>query len=157
MFFFYYHRTSCSVYRSLISPFCVYCLFHHSLFLFSEFANLFIILKHFFVVIHSNLKKKIVFITRITGNLPLNYCILMPFIGCGFIGRHLVSYLINNGLVSHIRVVDKTPPLLAWLNNQHMTAFNDKAVEFCSANLINQGQCKSSAMSIALLLSYHNT
>lgn len=44
--------------------------------------------------------------------------------GCGFVGRHLVTYFINNGLVSHIRVVDKTPPLLAWLNNQHMTAFN---------------------------------
>lgn len=53
-----------------------------------------------------------------------------------------MSYLINNGLVSRIRVVDKTPPLLAWFNNQHMAAFNDNAVEFCSANLINQGQCQ---------------
>lgn len=59
--------------------------------------------------------------------------------GCGFVGRHLVTYFINNGLVSHIRVVDKAPPLLAFLNHQHMTAFNDKAVEFYSANLINQG------------------
>lgn len=63
--------------------------------------------------------------------------------GCGFIGRHLVTYFVNNGLVSHIRVVDKAPPLLAFLNNQHMTAFNDKAVEFYSANLINQGKCQS--------------
>lgn len=29
------------------------------------------------------------------------------------------------------------------LNNQHMAAFNDKAVEFYSANLINQGKCQS--------------
>lgn len=46
-------------------------------------------------------------------------------------------------MVSHIRVVDKTPPLLAFLNHQHMTAFNDKAVEFYSANLINQGNFAS--------------
>ncbi|XP_055324737.1 uncharacterized protein LOC129579100 [Sitodiplosis mosellana] len=63
--------------------------------------------------------------------------------GCGFVGRHLVTYLIKNSLVSHVRVVDKTPPQLAWLNNQHMAAFNDNAVEFCSANLINQASCKN--------------
>lgn len=61
-------------------------------------------------------------------------------VGCGFIGRHLVKYLINNDLVSHVRAVDKTPPQLAWLNNQHMTVFNDNTVEFFSANLMNEGQ-----------------
>lgn len=58
-------------------------------------------------------------------------------------GRHLVAYFVNNGLVSHVRVVDKTPPLLSWLNKEHLTAFDDKAVEFYSANLINQGKCQS--------------
>lgn len=62
------------------------------------------------------------------------------FIGCGFVGRHLVTYLINNDLVSYVRVVDKTPSQMAWLNTEHMTAFNDNAVEFISANLMNEGQ-----------------
>lgn len=64
----------------------------------------------------------------------------------------MVTYFVNNGLVSHIRVVDKTPPFLAWLNNQHTTAFNDKAVEFYSANLINQGNCQNNVyISFALI------
>lgn len=70
------------------------------------------------------------------------FLFLLQLTGCGFIGRHLVSYLMNNGLVSHLRVVDKKLPILAWLNNQHMAAFNDNIVEFCSANLMNQGQCE---------------
>lgn len=113
-------------------------------FFFFSFFFIFILLSYIPIQI-SNFMYIIIIINcsyRITGNL-LNCCIppiMQYIIGCGFIGRHLVSNLISNGLVSHIRVVDKTPPLLAWLNNQHMAAFNDKAVEFCSANLINQGQ-----------------
>lgn len=60
--------------------------------------------------------------------------------GCGFIGRHLVTYLIENDLVSFIRVVDKTPPQLAWLSDREINAFNNDIVEFISGNLINQGQ-----------------
>nr|XP_023023366.1 uncharacterized protein LOC111511572 [Leptinotarsa decemlineata] len=63
--------------------------------------------------------------------------------GCGFIGRNLVSYLVNNDLVSAIRVVDKVPPQVAWLNSTHAEAFNSKIVEFKSANLINAESCKN--------------
>ena len=39
--------------------------------------------------------------------------------GVGFVGRHLTTYLIKEGLVSKIRVVDKVPPATGWLNAQH--------------------------------------
>lgn len=40
-------------------------------------------------------------------------------LGCGFIGRHLVDYLVCDRLVSKVRVVDKIPPQLNWLNKHH--------------------------------------
>ncbi|XP_045449245.1 uncharacterized protein LOC123657776 [Melitaea cinxia] len=61
--------------------------------------------------------------------------------GCGFIGRNLVEYLISNDLVSHLRVVDKTPPQLAFLNPAHTKVFEDPRVEYKSANLINPTSC----------------
>ncbi|XP_047531822.1 uncharacterized protein LOC125067327 [Vanessa atalanta] len=61
--------------------------------------------------------------------------------GCGFIGRNLVDYLITNDLVSWLRVVDKTPPQLAFLNSAHTKAFEDPRVEYKSANLINPTSC----------------
>lgn len=57
--------------------------------------------------------------------------------GCGFIGRNLVEHLITNELVSELRVVDKTPPQMAYLNQAHAKIFNNPLVEFYSANLIN--------------------
>lgn len=63
--------------------------------------------------------------------------------GCGFIGRHLVDYLVTNHLAETIRVVDKTPPQMAWLNQRHTTAFASPCVEFCSANLINAASCQN--------------
>ncbi|KAF9809230.1 hypothetical protein SFRURICE_012182 [Spodoptera frugiperda] len=57
--------------------------------------------------------------------------------GCGFIGRNLVEYLISNDLVSGLRVVDKTPPQLAFLNPTHSKIFEDPRIEYKSANLIN--------------------
>ncbi|VVC26195.1 Hypothetical protein CINCED_3A014887 [Cinara cedri] len=62
--------------------------------------------------------------------------------GCGFIGRHIVKYLVDNGLASVIRVVDKVPPQIAWLNNDHKATFESSLVEFHSANLINQNSCE---------------
>jgi len=59
--------------------------------------------------------------------------------GCGFIGRNLVQYLIENDLVSAVRVVDKVPPQTAWLNNKHQQLFSIPKVQFRSANLINPG------------------
>lgn len=61
------------------------------------------------------------------------------FSGCGFVGRHLVSYLVEDDLVNHIRVVDKVPPPMAWLNEKHQKAFSNAKVEFKSANLLNPG------------------
>jgi len=57
--------------------------------------------------------------------------------GCGFIGRHLVKHLVDNNLASAVRVVDKVPPQIAWLNDGHKAAFESPIVEFLSANLIN--------------------
>lgn len=62
--------------------------------------------------------------------------------GCGFIGRHLVHHLVTNKLAEMIKVVDKTPPQMAWLNEQHAAAFASDLVEFCSANLINPTSCQ---------------
>ena len=59
--------------------------------------------------------------------------------GCGFIGRNLVSFLVSNDLASAIRVVDKVPPQVAWLNEQCQKYFQNPIVEFKSANLINPG------------------
>ncbi|KAH9490689.1 hypothetical protein Btru_032799 [Bulinus truncatus] len=39
--------------------------------------------------------------------------------GTGFIGRNLVDYLVRNSLAKKIRVVDKVPPQMAWLNPRH--------------------------------------
>ncbi|KAJ8724635.1 hypothetical protein PYW08_016109 [Mythimna loreyi] len=63
--------------------------------------------------------------------------------GCGFIGRNLVEYLITNDLVSGLRVVDKTPPQLAFLNPSHSKIFEDSRIEYKSANLINATSCAS--------------
>ncbi|XP_049692990.2 uncharacterized protein LOC110371682 [Helicoverpa armigera] len=63
--------------------------------------------------------------------------------GCGFIGRNLVEYLISNDLVSALRVVDKTPPQLAFLNPTHSKVFEDPRIEYKSANLINTTSCAS--------------
>lgn len=57
--------------------------------------------------------------------------------GCGFVGRHLVAYLIENSLVQKVRVVDKMPPQTAWLNEHHKKVFEDDRVEFRQANLLN--------------------
>ncbi|KAJ8965988.1 hypothetical protein NQ317_015352 [Molorchus minor] len=63
--------------------------------------------------------------------------------GCGFTGRNFVAYLVQNELASAIRIVDKVPPQVAWLNKSHSDAFNHKIVEFKSANLINPESCKN--------------
>lgn len=61
--------------------------------------------------------------------------------GCGFVGRNLVAYLISHNLTSKIRVVDKVPPQVAWLNDTHKSFINHETVEFKSANLINIESC----------------
>lgn len=68
-----------------------------------------------------------------------SYFSMRVFPGCGFIGRNLVEYLIENELVSYLRLVDKVPPQVAWLNPKHQKIFEHPLIEFRSANLINPG------------------
>uniref|UniRef100_A0A8D9DUS7 NAD-dependent epimerase/dehydratase domain-containing protein n=1 Tax=Cacopsylla melanoneura TaxID=428564 RepID=A0A8D9DUS7_9HEMI len=62
--------------------------------------------------------------------------------GCGFIGRNLVEYLIENDLVSKLRVIDKVSPEIAWLNEKQKTIFNHPLVEFVSGNLVHPATCE---------------
>ncbi|XP_074661238.1 uncharacterized protein LOC141913919 [Tubulanus polymorphus] len=55
--------------------------------------------------------------------------------GVGFIGRNLVHHLLANDLSDKIYVVDRVPPVLAWLNTAHKEAF--AKVTFKQVNLIN--------------------
>lgn len=56
--------------------------------------------------------------------------------GCGFIGRHLVSYLVKNDLAQRIVVADKSMPITSSLNKEHGAIFERKElVEFKQADL----------------------
>jgi len=55
--------------------------------------------------------------------------------GLGFIGRHLVKYLVDNNLASKIRVADKTMMAMARLGKEFSPSF--ESVECIQANLIN--------------------
>ncbi|XP_052784119.1 uncharacterized protein LOC128219954 [Mya arenaria] len=57
--------------------------------------------------------------------------------GTGFIGRNFVQFLIKNDLASKIRVCDKVPPQMAWMNASHKECFANPLVEFKHANLIS--------------------
>ncbi|XP_071439469.1 uncharacterized protein [Hetaerina americana] len=63
--------------------------------------------------------------------------------GCGFIGRNLVEFLVDNDLVSSVTVVDKVPPQTAWLNRKHQEIFDSEKVTFKSANLIIPASCEN--------------
>jgi nucleoside-diphosphate-sugar epimerase len=56
--------------------------------------------------------------------------------GCGFIGRHLVKYLVDNKLASHIKVADKALPGTSYLSAELKAAFDQKnIVEFKQSDL----------------------
>jgi len=60
--------------------------------------------------------------------------------GCGFIGRNLVRYLVENDLVSKILVSDKVLPQVAGLNDVERAIFdNTDLVGFKQANLAKEG------------------
>ncbi|XP_060603718.1 dTDP-D-glucose 4,6-dehydratase-like [Ruditapes philippinarum] len=63
--------------------------------------------------------------------------------GTGFIGRNLVHYLVSNNLASKVRVADKVPPQMAWMNKIHKDAFASPVVEFKHSNLINPASVSS--------------
>jgi nucleoside-diphosphate-sugar epimerase len=58
--------------------------------------------------------------------------------GCGFIGRNLVQYLSDNGLVSKIRVADKLLPDLAGLSAKQTEIYKSDLVDFKQANLARE-------------------
>jgi len=58
--------------------------------------------------------------------------------GVGFIGRNLVEYLADNGLVSKIKVADKVLPDLACLSKKQQQLFKSDLVEFKQANLARE-------------------
>ena len=55
--------------------------------------------------------------------------------GLGFIGRHFVKYLVDFDLATHIRVVDRVLPVMAYLNPTFATVMSNPRVEFLQANL----------------------
>lgn len=61
--------------------------------------------------------------------------------GTGFIGRHLVDYLVTNkpdfptGPIQKIRVADKVMPVLAHMNDHHKKAFESDLVNFIQSDL----------------------
>lgn len=63
--------------------------------------------------------------------------------GTGFIGRNLIHYLVSNNLASKVRVADKVPPPMAWMNPLHLSAFSAAVVEFKHCNLISQGSAEN--------------
>ncbi|RXG55157.1 hypothetical protein Avbf_03302 [Armadillidium vulgare] len=68
---------------------------------------------------------------------------VIVFGGCGFIGRHIVAELIEADVASYIKVVDKVPPEMAWLNVGHKKLFTDPKIKFKSANLIRKESCEA--------------
>ncbi len=57
--------------------------------------------------------------------------------GAGFIGKNLVTFLVEKEVCSAIRVVDKVLPATAYLTERQQKAF-DK-VEFKQGNLVSPG------------------
>lgn len=71
--------------------------------------------------------------------------------GCGFIGRNLVQYLAENGLVSKIRVADKLLPDLAGLSTKQSEIFKSDLVDFKQANLARQGKLHFTSIFFVLI------
>jgi hypothetical protein len=55
--------------------------------------------------------------------------------GCGFVGRNFLLFLLNEQLISYVKVVDKITPLMAYMHPLHMTCFDSPLVEFQQADL----------------------
>eukprot|EP01120_Amphizonella_sp_Union-15-10_P008787 TRINITY_DN3228_c0_g3_i1.p1 TRINITY_DN3228_c0_g3~~TRINITY_DN3228_c0_g3_i1.p1 ORF type:complete len:369 (+),score=81.45 TRINITY_DN3228_c0_g3_i1:44-1150(+) len=59
--------------------------------------------------------------------------------GVGFVGRHLVSYLIKNNLVSKILVADKMLPQTAGLSAEEQKLYTHELVTYKQSNLAREG------------------
>jgi nucleoside-diphosphate-sugar epimerase len=62
---------------------------------------------------------------------------VLVFGGLCLVGRHLVTYLVENQLCQHIRVVDRSLPQTTPLSSRCAKAF--EKVEFVQANLLRPG------------------
>jgi nucleoside-diphosphate-sugar epimerase len=58
--------------------------------------------------------------------------------GCGFIGKNLVTHLIENDIAAKVRVIDKVLPATAYMTSRQQKAF-EKA-DFRQGNLGNPGK-----------------
>ncbi|KAH0789481.1 NAD-dependent epimerase/dehydratase family protein [Histomonas meleagridis] len=58
--------------------------------------------------------------------------------GTGFVGRHMVRYLIENDLASLIRVCDKNRPEMSWFTEPDFQLFKNPIVEYKMSNLVNE-------------------
>lgn len=54
--------------------------------------------------------------------------------GCGFVGRNLVTYLVDSLVCNSILVVDKMRPSFCFLSLAHQNAFSNKIVKVKQAN-----------------------
>lgn len=80
--------------------------------------------------------------TKEDGATGPKECKVLILGGVGFIGRNLVKYLVDNKLVSFIRVADKSLPATGYLSEDHAAAFADKTlVEFKQADLAKADHC----------------
>ncbi|KAI9340005.1 hypothetical protein BDR26DRAFT_861949 [Obelidium mucronatum] len=57
--------------------------------------------------------------------------------GVGFVGRNIVTLLLDGDRVASLRVADKALPATSYLNAKQKAAFEDPRVEFVQANLSN--------------------
>jgi nucleoside-diphosphate-sugar epimerase len=69
--------------------------------------------------------------------------------GCGFIGRNLVTYLVEQSLCSVVRVIDKVLPATAYLTNRQKKAF--ESVDFKQGNLVNPGKLMKAQTAVEVL------
>jgi nucleoside-diphosphate-sugar epimerase len=62
--------------------------------------------------------------------------------GLGFLGRNIVKYLVDNGLASDIRIVDKKAPFMAFLSPDYKAAIMENPIVECvQADISDEEMC----------------
>ena len=59
--------------------------------------------------------------------------------GVGFVGRNLVTYLVERQVCARIRVVDKVLPATAYFTARQQKAFHSPCVDYRQGNLVHPG------------------
>ena len=60
----------------------------------------------------------------------------------GFIGRNVLAHIVENGLASYVRVVDKQVPSTVYLNTRCQTALNSPGVTIYDMDIYSQRERK---------------